>query len=163
MVTKTINVYSYDELSENAKDRVREQWRRCDLMDCYNSDYEATLEEFGKICNVKVKDWEVGLHGSYLRFDCEGYPYEICDKDGYVDEYVALESLSGRLLFRYVLHNIIPYIIEGKYFGRLVNDGTKPNGRRHVKRYSRVIMADEIEKGYALSPAIMPTATSSNR
>ena len=147
MITKTINLYSYNELSESAKDRIREQWRRYDLMDAYNSDYEATLKEFSDICNVKVKNWEVGLCGSYFRFDCDSYPYEICDKDGYVDEYIALESLSGKLLFRYVLNNIIPYIIKGKYHGQLVKDDTNPSGWRHTKRYSRVVMNDEIEKG----------------
>lgn len=142
MITKTFELYEYNELSEEAKDRIRDEWRGCDdLMDAYNSDYEAVLTEFSKICNVNVFDWSVGLYGSHFRFDCKGYPYEVYDNEGYVDEYIELASLSGKLLFRYVLNNIIPHIIKGKYYSRWHYD---ENGKAHSKhRYSRVIM----EKG----------------
>lgn len=147
MITKTINLYKYDELSEAAKDRIRDEWRGCgDIMDAYNSDYEAVLEKFSKICNIDVYDWSVGLCGSQFRFNCEGCPYEVYDSEGYVDDYIELASLSGKLLFRYVLNNIIPYIIKGKYYS--TGGHYDENRKYHYKyRHSRVIMDDEVEKG----------------
>lgn len=149
MITKTINVYSYDELSDSAKDKIRERWRNCPygLMEPFNGEYESTLEKFCEICDIKMKYWEVDtyMHNFSINF-CERYPYERCDKDGYVDEYIALESLSGKLLFRYVLNNIIPYLIRGKYHSKYYYDH---NGKWHCKsRRSRVVMEDEPEKGY---------------
>lgn len=119
MIRKTINLYEYRELSEGAKNRIRDEWRNqpYGLMDGYNSEYESTMKKFCDICGIKVDWWEVDtyMHNFSINF-CEKYPYEICDKDGYVDEYIALESLSGKLLFRYVLNNIIPYIVERKVY-----------------------------------------------
>lgn len=145
MIRKIINLYEYRELSADAKNRIRDEWRTYDVMDAYNGDYESVLKEFSEICNVNVYEWEVGLYRSSFRFKCDGYPYEVCDKDGYVDEYIALESLSGKLLFRYVLNNIIPHIVKGKYHS---TGHTDANGKYTYKsRRSRVVMECEPERG----------------
>lgn len=117
MKTKTINLYEYHELDEFAKDVIRNKWREFDLMDDYNYEYRQTLERFSEICNINVFEWEVGIYGAHhFRFKCEGYPYEIYDNEGYVDDYIELASLSGKLLFRYISHTIIPYIVKRKTY-----------------------------------------------
>lgn len=146
MVTKEIKLYSYSELSEDAKNRVRESWRSNDVMEPFNGEYRDTLDKFCEICGIGMSYWEVDSW--YHRFGIdyrENCPYEICDKDGYVDEYLSVEDLTGKLLFRYVYNHIIPYLINGRYHSK---GHTDENGKYHYKsRRSRVVMDDEPEQG----------------
>lgn len=148
MIEKAIKLYEYDELSESAKKKIREEWRNDPfIMDGYNSDYRNTLDEFCELCGIKMSEWEVSdwTHSFRINFG-EKYPYEICDKDGYVDEYLSLDCLSGKLLFRYVLHNIIPPMIRGKCHS--TRGYYDENRKYHYKwRRSCVVMEDEPEKG----------------
>lgn len=59
MKTVTINIYTFDELSEKAKDRAREWWR--ETMEF--SWGEESLESIKTFCDhfdVTLKDWSVG-------------------------------------------------------------------------------------------------------
>lgn len=147
MVTKEIKLYEYSELCEDAKNRIRAEWRNDPfIMEGYDSDYRETLNKFCELCDIEARDWEVSDWDYSFRIDfSEKYPYEILDKDGYVNEYLSLEDLSGKLLFRYVYNHIIPHLIKGKYHSK---GHTDENGKYTYKcRRSRVVMDDEPEKG----------------
>lgn len=146
MVTKEIKLYEYSELCEDAKNRIREEWRSGDVMECYNGDYEATLNEFCDLCGIKMSYWEVDSWYHRFRVDySDRVAYEVCDKDGYVDEYLYFEDLTGKLLFRYINNNIVPNLIKGMYHSI---GHTDENGKYAYKsRRSRVVMEDEPEQG----------------
>lgn len=147
MITKEINLYEYSELSENAKNRIRDKWRSYGVMDGCNSDYENTLNEFCELCDIKVRNWEVSDWNYSFRIQfSEKDAYATYDKRGYVDEYIMLRELSGKLLFRYVYNYIIPSLIKGKYHS--TSGYYDENQKYHYEwRRSRVVMEDEPEKG----------------
>lgn len=65
MHTVEIGVYSFEELSEEAKDRVRENWKS---IDGYNDHDEAmeSLKHLAKHFGGELKDWEIDwFDGSY--------------------------------------------------------------------------------------------------
>lgn len=141
MITKEINLYEYSELSEDAKNRICKEWREDPfIMDGYNSDYEGVLDKFFELCDIEaswqVSDWNYSFR---IRFSKEEV-YAIRDSRGYVDEYIMLRDISGKLLFRYVYNEIIPCLIKGKYHS------TWKDGKCKSRR-SRVVMEDEPEQG----------------
>lgn len=56
MKTKTINIYSFNELSEKAKDKARNWWRDCGAGDEW---YECTLEDAVTI-GVRITGFDTG-------------------------------------------------------------------------------------------------------
>lgn len=62
METKEYVVYSFDELDDNAKEKVREKF--CFLIDAWGADYRNTLDKFCDILGIKIKDWEVSAFGN---------------------------------------------------------------------------------------------------
>lgn len=114
MITKTIKLYEYSELSETAKETIRDKWRSHDVMEGYNSDYIATMNAFEKLCDIKICRWEVSdwNHRFDIDYGCTGV-YEYPDKDE-LWNWVYLDDLKGKHLFRYVSTNIIPYIVKRK-------------------------------------------------
>jgi hypothetical protein len=71
MKTKTINIYSFKELSENAKDKARNWWRDCGAGDEW---YEYLLEE-AKELGVKISGFDTGrgndISGEFTLSACE--------------------------------------------------------------------------------------------
>lgn len=138
---KTINltVFSFDELSENVQKKIieREHWNVMEqCMDAYGIDYKKSMKAFEDMTDTRVYNWEVG----YERYD---FSYEFKYKDPIYEhptDYhrdIFPENLCGKLLFRYINNNIMPYIIKGKYFstsGKYIDEKYK---YRH--KYSRVM------------------------
>lgn len=139
MKTITLQLYNFDELSEEVQKEIieRERWNIMEqCMDAYSSDYRASLEAFEELTNTKANNWQVDYCGYHVNISCVNEPiYEnpiYCDKDIYA------ESLCGKLLFRYINNNIIPQLTKGKYYS---TSGKYVDGRytcRH--RRSRVIL-----------------------
>lgn len=118
-----LQLYTFDELSEEVQKEIveRERWNIMDqCMEVCGSDYVKSLDAFTKLTDTMLCGWEVGYCGynfnlkysDSLMFEC---PVD-CDKDIYA------ENLCGKLLFRYVNNNIIPYITQGKYYSSLGKD-----------------------------------------
>lgn len=62
---------------------------------------KASMKAFGELTNAKVYDYEVG--------------YSTCNFSyGFKHSDIFTENLCGKLLFRYIDNNIMPYIIKGK-------------------------------------------------
>lgn len=99
-----INVFYFDELSKEVQDKVieRERWNVMDsIMSCYCVDFQKTLDEFQKITDSYVSSYQVDYCGC-----CFGKTRS--DKVVYDD--IDLEDLSGKLLFRYINNEIMPYL-----------------------------------------------------
>lgn len=132
-----LTLYSFDELSPEVQKKIieRERWNimeRC--MDAYGSDYRNSLEEFEKLFDINCRTWEVGYCSYNYHFNIT--KYEAFEWRNTGNDYILLETLSGKLLLRYLQQNILPAIEKGKYYGTLI--GTYPNCK-HIKRYSKVI------------------------
>lgn len=135
MKTITLTLYSFDDLSKDVQKEIidKERWNIMDsCMEAYGSDYQNTLNKFQELTDTYVRGWEVGYCGYNYRVDSDKGPlYENplnYDQDIYYDE------LSGKLLFRYVNNNIMPYLAKGKYYskGRWI-DGKYYNKSRHSR------------------------------
>lgn len=134
-----LKLYEFDELPKDSQERIIEceRWnvmKQC--MDAYDIDYKKSMEAFEDLTDTKVYDWEVG----YERYD---FSYEFKYEDPIYEhptDYhrdIFPENLCGKLLFRYINNNIMPYIIKGKYFS---TSGKYIDGKYKYKhKYSRVM------------------------
>lgn len=138
---KTINItlYTFDELSEEVQKQIieKERWNIMEqCMDAYSSDYRASLEKFDTLMGTEACDYSV----DYCSYN---FDYKISDMAIYVnpidcDKDIYPEDLCGKLLFRYINNNIMPYITKGKYYatrGKYIDGKYKYKHRR-----SRVIL-----------------------
>lgn len=136
---KNLTVFSFDELSENVQKKIieREHWNVMEqCMDAYGIDYKKSMKAFEDMTDTRVYNWEVG----YERYD---FSYEFKYKDPIYEhptDYhrdIFPENLCGKLLFRYINNNIMPYIIKGKYFS---TSGKYIDGKyKYRHKYSRVM------------------------
>lgn len=113
-----LKLYEFDELSKDSQERIieREHWNVMEqCMDAYGIDYKKSMKAFEDMTDTRVYNWEVG----YEKYD---FSYEFKYKDPIYEhptDYhrdIFPENLCGKLLFRYINNNIMPYIIKGKYF-----------------------------------------------
>lgn len=136
---KTINLtlFSFDELSEDIQKQIieRERWNIMEqCMDCYNCDYESSLKSFEKLTNTNTCDWRVGYSGYYSNFKYNDQPIYVNPYDG---DDIYPNEVCGKLLFRYINNNIMPYITEGRYYSK----GKYVDGKYQYKdRYSKILL-----------------------
>lgn len=126
----TIKVFSFDELPKEVQDKVieRERWNIMDsVIECSCLEFQKTLDEFQKITDSYITSYEVDYCG--CRFGkVRG------DKIVYDD--FELEDLKGKLLFRYIGNEIMPYLQRGKFYSTY----DKGNCAKFKSRRSRIIM-----------------------
>lgn len=125
-----INVFSFEELSKEIQDKVieRERWNIMDsVMECHCMEFQKTLEEFQKITDSYVNSYKV---------DYCGCRFGKVRSDKIVYDDFDLEDLSGKLLFRYISNEIMPYLQRGKNYYTYVNG----NYDKLKSRRSRIIM-----------------------
>ena len=132
MKTIEIQIYKFDELSEDAKQRAIEKFRNTeDFSYLYEEAYE-TVKKFHSIFQTS-----------------EGRDSWLDVRVNYDDDIL---NLTGQRLATYLWNNYKNDIYEGKYYGKLVYTdkwGEKlpiskehPIGARHVKRYSKVFLSN---------------------
>ena len=120
--------YTYDELSDTAKDKAYECFLKefscgCPTLDYWADDMQATMKEFGRIFEVKYKDWEVDYNGYIIAGVLRHTSYSVWD-DYNNDE------LKGARLMAYLWNNFGDYIEKGKYYSN-----------KYLHRRSKVIMS----------------------
>lgn len=102
-------VYSYDELSEEAKRVAIEKSRQsvgeiCSEFD--SDDYRTTLNQIELIFGIDIRDYEVGLYAlPWFKFSFDNYSY---------NEHEA----CGNSLLRYLNREILPYVNNFKYYSK---------------------------------------------
>ena len=102
-------VYSYDELSDEAKRVAIEKSRQSvgDVRSEYDSDdYRATLYKMEQILGIEVNRWEVGLCSRpWFEFSFDDFHY---NKGGDCED----------LLLRYLNREILPHVNNFKYYSK---------------------------------------------
>lgn len=122
MRQKTINIYTFDELTENAQRRAWENGP--DLSGDFSPEFKDILEAFENIFDIKVYNWSVSDYTYKFNFITAGAASDAPEGD-------ALR------LARYVWNNYAGYITKGKYFSR----GRWENGRYTYKsRRSKIML-----------------------
>lgn len=137
MKTISLTLYSFDDLQADVQKQIieKERWNIMNsCMEAYGTDYQKTLEKFQELTDTYVRGWEVGYDGYYYRVDSDKGPFYENPLDYNKD--ICYNELSGKLMFRYVHNNIIPYITKGKYYSK----GKWIDGKyQNTQRYSRII------------------------
>lgn len=132
-----LTLYNFDELPKDAQKAIidRERWDIMEsCMDAYGTDYRNSLEQFEKLFDINCYGWEVGYCSYHYNFRIDKDEAFEWNHNGWQD--IPLETLSGKLLVRYLQQNILHGLQKGKYYGKLI--GVFPNAK-HVKRYSKVM------------------------
>lgn len=120
-ITVDYEVYSIDELSENAREKAYYSWLR-DFDYPWADDNRATLDKFENIFPIKVKNWEYGYR-KYINFEMT------CDDE--------IAELSGIRLLKYIYNNYYDFLYKGRYYSIRHCD---ENGKYSFKyKYSKVI------------------------
>ena len=103
MKTKTINVYSFNELSEEAKQNALQDF--CNTGQYFWADENAeSLREFANVFPVNVINWQYGGGGKYISHSLT------CEE--------SIENLSGPRLRTYLLNNYYSVLFERKPYGK---------------------------------------------
>jgi hypothetical protein len=128
--TTTRTIYTFDELSETAKEKAFEEWLK--YAEYFFADDNAeSLKKFCEIFPVKVKDWKYG------------YRYDISAS---FDIDPNAEELTGVRLQKYLWNNYGSLIYQGKYYSK----GQYKDGKYTYKqRRSKVLkQKDCVLSGY---------------
>lgn len=89
MRTETINIYSFDELSEEAKQKAIENNRPEEIF--WADENRQSMEAFADLFPIKVTNWSYGNQGEGVDF------YFTCEDE--------IENLSGQRLATYIWNN----------------------------------------------------------
>jgi hypothetical protein len=106
MRTKTINIYSFDELSEEAKEKAIEDYRSNGFDYFWGDDNENTLKEFEDIFPISVGRWEYGYH-NFINFEMT------CDDE--------ISELKGIRLLKYLYNNYESILFQGEFKNTIEN------------------------------------------
>lgn len=68
---KMIPVYTFQELSDKAKERAINHFREGRDFP-WHGDYEKSLQHFAKCLNLEIKDYNIGYPGTYITADYRG-------------------------------------------------------------------------------------------
>lgn len=141
MKTINVNVYKFSELSEKAKEKAMDNYRK--YFEYFLGDEnKATLDAFLKIFYfVKVTDYEYGL-------DRNNIDYKITIDD-------EIRDLQGLRLYKWLWNNFQNLIYKGKYYS---TQGyyDKENKYHYKSNYSKVIKENScILTGYCMDDHIL--------
>jgi hypothetical protein len=142
MKTKTINTYSFNELSYKAKDKALSKFQ-------YFGDYpwatenRQTLEKFADEFPIKLKNWSYGGRGEGVEFEFKYYG------NSNVDE------LSGNRLRTYLINNHYNLLFERKPYGNYTKN--EQTGKWSYKRRSNIFFIEPscVLTGYCLDESIL--------
>jgi len=107
MKTKTINLYSFEELSEGAKQKAIEELRPEEIF--WAEENRQSMETFADLFPVKVTNWSYGGRG-------EGVDFRMTCED-------QIEELTGYKLAKYLWNNYSNVIFKPKEYW--ICNGTK--------------------------------------
>lgn len=96
--TLEIKIYKFDELPEDVKQTVVENWRIDDEF-FWSSEWRETLEKFCNVFTVDVRDWEVNLWGNSF-IDIEDNQLTECDYWAH-----GQKEITGIRLWKYLKNN----------------------------------------------------------
>lgn len=126
-------LFKYDELSEDAKEKARDWYRSADLCPMSQLDITQTLKAFEREFPVTAKNW---------RYGPDDY-----DVTPVFTEYECRENLKGARLVAYLINNHGRILTGSKVFGGSSSFFTPLELMRyrktsHIKRVSNIIKGD---------------------
>lgn len=129
---RTLNVFTFNELSETAKLKAVECYRAYrGGDDFYFSEYKASLAAFADDIGININDWSYGLDGCTVDFD--------------FGELEILNTIKGARAYAWVVNNVKGLRPGPRVYAvsREVNSHGFTRNERIVKRVSRVYRADD--------------------
>lgn len=129
---RTLNVFTFNELSDAAKQKAVECFRAYRSGDDFDySEYKASLEAFAEDIGININDWSYGLDGCTVRFD-------FGDREG-------LDTMTGARAYAWIVNNVKGLRPGPRVYtvSREVNRHGFTRNERIVKRVSCVYHADD--------------------
>lgn len=129
---RTLNVFTFNELSETAKLKAVECYRAYrGGDDFYFSEYKASLEAFADDIGININNWSYGLDGCTVDFD--------------FGELEILNTITGARAYSWVVNNVKGLRPGPRVYAvsREVNRHGFTRNERIVKRVSGVYRADD--------------------
>ena len=142
MRQQTINIYKFDELSEEVQENVIDDFNCDDLYPWYNDNVD-TRTAFESIFPIKIDDWDCDIHRrSFITF--------------HIDNDIKKEILefTGIRLMKYILNMYSDYLFKGKYYS---TQGSYLNGEFTYKYKHSKIIKDTccVLTGYYMDDSIL--------
>lgn len=142
MRQQTINIYKFDELSEEVQENVIDDFNYDDLYPWYNDNVDIRTA-FESIFPIKIDDWDCDIHRrSFITF--------------HIDNDIKKEILefTGILLMKYILNMYSDYLFKGKYYS---TQGSYLNGEFTYKYKHSKIIKDTccVLTGYYMDDSIL--------
>jgi len=121
MKTKTINIYSFDELSEEAKEKAIEDYRERNTEIFWMDETVESLKGLFEYCNnIYLKDYSLGEYQSYIRVD-------------FTNE--EIEEFTGKRAMAWLENNLLSNI-RISYYGKR---------RKELRQYGKYYYAGMIK------------------
>lgn len=137
---KQITLYTYNELSDNAKKQAIDNKRfdvMYEVMEHWNREWLNSLNRFEEITNTELKSYDVSYNGFY----CGRIEFKDLDLLGSYEFPLYADEIKGKLLFRYLNNKVLPCIQQNKIFW---GKSSYIDGKYHCsKRTSRIITSDD--------------------
>ena len=122
METISINVYSFDELNEGAKERVLEEFRNSQFYaDWIFQEATNTFKKFADLFGLK--NWEIDYLEPYRN------TYRFCIEDHILE-------MEGQRLATYLWNNYKDDLFKGKYYSKTISH----DPFKYVKRHSKITL-----------------------
>ncbi len=126
MRTKTIKLYTFDELSDEAKEKAIDQYRENQREDipCFSDEMLDSLKGLFEHCSgVELKDYSLGEYNSWIK----------------VSFSEDVDEMSGKRAFAWLENNLLTYI-------RIPETSLKvKNSRKECLKYGKGYRAGEIK------------------
>ena len=121
MRTEQIQIYTFDELSESAKQSAIQDYREGNTEYFWLDEWVDSLKKFADVTGIKIDDYGIGAYCyAYVRWSFDPFDWWL-DKD--------TNDLSGLRLRTWLINNWLPEFEKGKYDSL---------GIYHKSRYSKI-------------------------
>lgn len=112
-VVEQVELYKYDELSDEAKDNAFNEWVEDQYGDNpWADENRESMKAFAKLFPITVRDWEYDTYSHRVSFNFSDY--DAYDLD-------AIENLSGVRLATWLWNNLRSDIYQGKWYSQSWN------------------------------------------
>lgn len=139
IITREYKVYSFDELSEEAKSKAHSDYLNSYDFYPWGKEVENCIEELNNLFHIKIRDWEYGGYCSYS--------YDIKWEDWFWDYDYAYKrkELSGNRARAFLWNNFGDVLYEMRHYGKYLKNGN--TGKWHYQRTSRVLAGSRVYDG----------------
>ena len=130
MRTKTIELFTINELSDKAKEKAHENYLNEDREYVWENENRDSLDAFEDVFPIKVTNWSYDSYSGYISLRME----------------TDYDEMSGHRLATYIYNNYWHSITKGKYYSLWSKTEKSPNNPNMAKlktRYSKVMIVTE--------------------